>query len=220
MNPKVLLAACGNALKADVKPISSCDFYLLQCYTGYMRFFSYILLVLGILVLCGPAQAQEHAPLPPADDVPLSSPRDHMDDVPDAYIEEANAFYDECSASDLMSQYYNCECYSLAYLDKRIEMGPTVVRTSILSEIENECRDAVGAAGRAYMECLSKANMFKPGTDPEEYCECVANTYVDMMNTAAPRVSSRSIVRLQTYSYTACTNSQTGRPEVRFEDSR
>ncbi len=148
------------------------------------------------------AWAQESAPAPAAT-VPK---QDKMDKVPDEYIEEANSFYDECAGNYFMGQYYNCECLSLAYLDERIDGGPTMEASRIKQNITNECRDAIGAAGPIYQKCLQRANRFNYGTDPEIYCECVANTYVKTISRDAPSINSKSMVSYQSYAYNVCNN--------------
>lgn len=149
------------------------------------------------------AFAQDSAPAPAAETAP-AAPLEDLSKIPDEYFEEAEAFLAECDASYVMARYYNCDCASLAYLNTRIELGPYPNKSKILREIQGECRDAVGMAGELYDKCLRKANRFAPGTDPEKYCECVANSYVDMMNDLQPSVDSRTIVQFQTVAYSQC----------------
>ena len=140
-----------------------------------------------------------------AQDVTAPPPaQDSMDKVPDEYVEEAGQFYDMCSADTVRSQYFNCECLSLAYLDRRIEVGPTESASSIELSINKKCRDAVGAAGPVYQACLRRAYRFEPGTDPEKFCECVANGYVETMNQVQPEIDSRRMVQYQTQAYATC----------------
>jgi len=152
-------------------------------------------------------------------EVPSATQRapDSMDKVPDEYIEEAMAFYDVCAGDNVQNEYYNCECLSLAYLDERKKQGRLGTASSIRSAIINECRDAVGAAGSVYTNCLARANGFEPGTDPEKYCECVANTYVETLNKTTPRVNSTTIVSYQTMAYAACSNPNAEKPGMMFE---
>ena len=131
---------------------------------------------------------------------------DTLDDVPDEYIIEADQFYDSCQRNYSMKQYYNCECMSVAYLDERIAQGPLTPPSQIELSISSQCRDAVGAAGPTYNQCLSKANRFEPGTDPEKYCECVANSYVKLIDTYKPVIDSRSIVAFGVEAYSQCGN--------------
>ena len=134
--------------------------------------------------------------------------RDKMDDVPDEYIQEAVAYYEECESSHKINNYYNCECHSLAFLDERIKLGSSAPVSEIQQNINRQCRDAIGAAGPTYNECLRKANRFKAGTDPEKYCACVANTYVENVNRLAPGISSSSIVNFKTNAYITCNQKQ------------
>ena len=152
-----------------------------------------------------------------AQEVGNTSPQtsDEMANIPDEYIREADRIFNECQAQPTLNRYFNCECRSLAFLDKRIELGPFAEPTEIGLSIQNECRDAIGVAGDAYNECLNKANRFQtPGIDPEEYCSCVANSYVKTLNSVKPRINSYNIVQYQTMAYTACQ-----RPNARPEGS-
>ena len=150
-----------------------------------------------------PALAQEALTAPQTSEAPAQN-RDKMDDVPDEFIEEAIAYYEECESTHQLNNYYDCECLSLAYLDERVKLGPTISGSTIQFNIRKQCRDAIGSAGPTYSECLRKANRFQPGTDPEKYCECVANTYVKNMNRLAPGIGSTSIVNFKTNAYVTC----------------
>lgn len=144
-----------------------------------------------------PAQAQpEAAPHEP----------DDMDKIPDEYIEEAFEFQKQCSTDYSFNQYYNCECLSLAYLDERVKVGPTIPGSEIQLNIRDQCRDALNSAGQIYNGCIKKANRFAAGTDPETYCKCVTNTYIKNMNDFAPQINSNSIVQYQTQAYVYCRN--------------
>ena len=161
---------------------------------------------LFILMVCGasaflpamPAYAQSNA------QQPNSEQRDSLDEIPDEYLIEANDYYVECANNFTMQQYYNCECLSLAFLDKRIEVGPSVHASSLKFALRTECRDAINAAGPVYEDCLRAAYRFKRSVDPEKFCECVANTYVEAMNSAAPEINSRNIVSYQTFAHARC----------------
>ncbi|MEM7650620.1 MAG: hypothetical protein AAF204_00870, partial [Pseudomonadota bacterium] len=149
------------------------------------------------------AYAQE---LPvPASQAP-QVPADEVDELPDEYFEESSAFFDQCVADYNLSQYYNCECLSLALLDERIKQGPSVPTSTLRVNIQNQCRDSINAAGPLYQSCLAKANRFQPGTDPEKYCECVANSYVRTMDRLAPRISSQTMVALKSRAYVECNS--------------
>lgn len=161
-----------------------------------------VILAFLTLALSGLAGASFAQNLPvPADQQTSNIP---LEEIPDEYIDESLAFFDHCSGDHKLTKYYNCECLAAAYLDERIAKGPSVPASGIELAIGDKCRDTIGAAGPAYNDCLKKANRFPPGTDPEVYCECVANTYVKLMDRAAPDINSRSMVHYQTQSYVAC----------------
>lgn len=142
---------------------------------------------------------------------------DKMDQLPDDYIEEVMKFYDTCTLDPVQSAYYNCECLTVAYLDERKKQGPLGTQSSIRTAIIDKCKDAVGAAGDVYDSCLSKSSRFEAGTDPEKYCECVANTYVETINNTGPRINSTTIVGYQTMAYSACSNPDGPKPAMMYE---
>lgn len=154
-------------------------------------------LTLGVSALGQNSYAQE------ASSTSAAAP-DDMDKIPDEYIEEAHRYFNQCQSDYQMSQYLNCECSSVAFLDERIKRGPTMPYGEIILHISSQCRDAVGAAGQAYQTCIRKASRFKPGTDPEKFCECVANRYVKNINEFSTNIDSRTIVRYQGLAYIQC----------------
>ncbi|MCC6597192.1 MAG: hypothetical protein IT559_00135 [Alphaproteobacteria bacterium] len=129
-----------------------------------------------------------------------------MRTVPEKYLTEAMAFNDRCAADRNMTQYYDCQCLSLAYLKKRVTEGPIPPGSSISLSVLGECRDATQAAGTIYNACLNRAASFQPGTDPEIYCTCVANSYVRLMDGLRPPINSRTMVRYQTQAMVSCND--------------
>ncbi len=141
----------------------------------------------------------------------LAQAEDEYDEIPDEYIEEADAYFFTCQGDSIMSQYANCACMSSAMLRERVDMGPTVPQTRILNKITKECFDAIGSTGKIYDKCLRRASRFEAGTDPEKYCECVANTYVNAMNLQKPTIRSTSMTRFESYALSYCR-----RPDVQM----
>lgn len=129
-----------------------------------------------------------------------------MSKVPAEFLEEALAFNDQCAASDTMAQYYDCECLSFAFLKERVAQGSLPTGNAILLSIQGQCRDATLASGSAYDECLNGANLMEPGTDPEEFCACVANSYARLMDGIKPGINSGSMVRYKTQAMVSCRN--------------
>lgn len=127
-----------------------------------------------------------------------------MSKVPEAYLEEALAFNDKCAADPDMQKYYDCECLSFAFLNERVKQGKIPSGDSIFLRIQRQCRDATMVSGETYQECLNTAAQMEPGTDPEAYCTCVANTYVSLLDQIRPGIDSRNIVRYKVQSRVIC----------------
>lgn len=129
---------------------------------------------------------------------------DEYDKIPDEYIEEADNYFGICRQDYVTSQYLNCACMSTALLRERIERGPLIPQNRIVMDISDECFDAINTAGPTYEKCLRNAYTFKPGTDPEKYCECVANTYVKAMNLYKPTIRSSNMVKYEVFANSKC----------------
>ena len=145
----------------------------------------------------------------------LAAPQAYANDeeeIPEEYLQEADAFFTKCNNHHAMSKYLNCACMSATLLDERMENGPLVPQSNIRIRIEKECFDAINAAGPVYQECLKASYTFQPGTDPEKYCACVANTFVEAMNLQRPTIRSESINNFSVYAYTKCKNPSTTMP--------
>ena len=126
--------------------------------------------------------------------------------LPDEFIDEATEAYDKCNADNVQSKYYNCECLSSTLLEERIKAGPDPTASALMMNLslKNQCRDATGAAGDVYNKCLSMHGRMKPGTDPEKYCECVANEYAKAFDTLAPPINSTNMVNIQSMAMAGC----------------
>lgn len=173
-----------------------------------IRALSCLIFALMLLVPfgAGPAFAQQ---APPAGTGAAPGAPPAMSEVPDAYIDEAMAYYDTCQQRNVMNQYYDCKCLSVKFLDQRVARGPHVNRDEIARSLQSECRDPVGAAGPAYNECLKTASTMKPGTDPEKMCACVGNTYAKMIARDKPVIDSRSMVRYKSMARVICESPET-----------
>lgn len=167
----------------------------------WWSYFSFVFVMLLGLIFFGatsPAFAQNA--------VQVTSAPDKMDEIPDEYIEEAHQAFNDCAQDYSMNQYFNCECISVNFLDERVRRGSSPTSSEIFLNVKDQCRDAIGSVGIVYNDCLKSAYRFQPGTDPEEFCECVANTYVKNVNDFAPPIDSNHIVQYQTMAYTSCRN--------------
>ena len=128
--------------------------------------------------------------------------------LPDEFIEEATQAFDKCIADNVQSKYFNCECLSSSLLEERIKAGPDATTSSLMLNLslKKDCRDATGAAGDVYNNCLSMHGTMKPGTDPVKYCECVANEYAKAFDTLAPPINSTNMVNMQSMASRGCQN--------------
>jgi hypothetical protein len=179
------------------------DFTAGKWYHGdMMRVLGFFLLVLPFFSM--PVAAQETsvpAPVP----APAQAAVNPYADIPDEFIVEARAFYDLCSTTANMFQYYDCKCLAKKFLNKRIEVGPDISKQEITLSIEHECPDASEAAGYEYGQCLGQANLLPKGDIPtEDYCTCFANTYARLYENAGMGPSSTAFINLKARAYTMC----------------
>lgn len=125
-------------------------------------------------------------------------------DVKDEYIEEAQQFFARCSGDYTLSQYYDCECLSVRYLDARIAAGPSKNDNELLLTIKDKCLDGTMAAGEMYNSCITNGTIFPQGQDPEDYCACISNTYAKLFEKSGRAPSSRGAVELQSRAHMVC----------------
>ncbi len=140
--------------------------------------------------------AQESAP-PGVADNPYK-------DIPDAYFEEAAAFFRECTQKSRYYLYYNCACMEAHYLDKRIEFGPDAHSTSIINVLSKKCADATEASGSEYKQCLTDITAIPVGANAEDFCACYARTYADLFERYSPGTSSTIFVQIRSRALLTC----------------
>ena len=128
------------------------------------------------------------------------------ENVPDKYIQETRKVYQECAGNHTRSMFFDCKCFSMEFLDERIYRGPVPSTQQIEFSLQKECRDATGAAGYEYSECLRGAANMAPGTDPEEMCACYANRFAKLIDFQAPVLQSRTIRPFKLQAKMECTN--------------
>jgi hypothetical protein len=144
---------------------------------------------------------------------PQSPALDPYSDIPDEFITEARAFYQQCSTTAHLSQYYDCKCLATKFLDKRIEKGDEPTKGQIARLVQGECLDASGAAGYEYQRCLAQPSLVPSnGIPPEDYCACVGSTYARLYEGGGMRVSSSTFINLKSQAYVMCQN-----PELRSQ---
>jgi len=168
------------------------------------------LILTAVLVFFSPCAFAEELPLVPEDPPTLEQPEAKIDpfsqDIPDKFIEEAAQVQQKCESGYVLSQYFNCECRALKYLEERVRQGEFVEASQIEASIQNECRDSTMAAGMEYGDCLKQYTGLAKDQDPEEFCTCYANTYSDLMDRLKPYVRARTIVQIRTRALQTCSN--------------
>jgi len=126
-------------------------------------------------------------------------------DVPYHYLEEADKFHDRCQGDERLQNYYDCECLSVKFLDKRIEEGPGRDPNALLLAIDGECKEATYLAGATYTGCLRNGVTVLPkGKEMEEFCGCFANEYASLFEKSKRSPSSRLFTELQAQARTNC----------------
>lgn len=127
-----------------------------------------------------------------------------LEDIPDEYFEDMDRFHAECKTTSRYSRYYDCDCLSVAYLDKRLEVGLEVDRARILLNLEHNCFDATGAAGHHYNICMDNRNYHEDYVPREIYCECFANHVAKLYNTGNFDTGSEDSMTVQGAAYRRC----------------
>lgn len=158
-------------------------------------------LFLGAVFLCGPATvfAQESSVSAPSKTA-AEEPK-----IPDAYLNEADQFFNYCEATPRYRKFYNCECLAASFLNERINQGPDVPRSGIMLDIEKQCADGAEASAETFNACMDRPSLLPPGTDTVKYCECFANTYGKLYE-QNPGTGTKASIRLQSQAHLTCSN--------------
>lgn len=152
------------------------------------------------------AMAQEPATVAPLTTGSASDNSNPYDEVPDAYIEEADAVFEECTQTPRINRYYNCACLSVRFLDTRIERGTSASKSSIMLGLREECKDATEAAGNEYNQCMGMVPMLPLDVEPETYCECVANTFSTILEQSPVVPGAQTFYHVRTRAMLTCQN--------------
>lgn len=130
-----------------------------------------------------------------------------FDDIPEAYLAEAEEYRKHCQTRRLLNTYYNCDCMALEYLQTRIDDGPTVDKSKIMLKISKSgsCVDITNAAGAMYTECKSMAPLMPVKGNTEDFCSCVGTTYAKTFKAAGVTPSSQTMGRLQRRAVSECS---------------
>ena len=147
-------------------------------------------LLLTLLAPLAPAHAQSEpvGPPAPAGNAPLVdlSPGILLKkNIPqrepnEKELREANRVFEDCTANERESSYYDCQCMSLNFLQQRMNDvrdandRPTEAYF-FLTNARKACPNMAGIAGMAYTRCTAWAPRLY--ANPEQFCSCYANDY-------------------------------------------
>ncbi len=138
----------------------------------------------------------------PADPAYAQTQDENEEEIPKEYLEEMQEVYEQCESTMKLSQFYDCKCRALAFLDQRIELGPYAPDSYVQAQVKPGCADPVKVAGRYFNICL---NMIIPRgyLKPGQVCECFANEMARKFD-RTPVIGSRRLVAMQADAYTKC----------------
>lgn len=189
------------------------DLVTIECYDCGMKIyflsFAHILvftLFLGIFFNTSAVLAQASTAEPPIIGADKKDDSGNIDPtkLPDDYLQEYRKVLNDCRSTHIYNLYYDCGCYALRFLEKRVENGRGVPKQRIKSSLNEECRDATNAVGHEYNECLKTNTNMSAGTDPEELCACYANTYIRLVDSFKPRLQNRSLSQFKVRAKLQC----------------
>lgn len=128
--------------------------------------------------------------------------------VTDEQIEEAQSVYKYCEADYNYRSNYDCECLAAKYLDARVENGPILDRSTLITQVRGSCPNVVEKVGQQYSQCMSPMNdleIFMLVTQ-KEYCECYAREWTRNYNAVGgiPDTNMRSSINYRSSRY--CQN--------------
>lgn len=89
-------------------------------------------------------------------------------------LDEMQAVYDRCTRR-FHSQYLDCRCVAVKFLDQRMREGQEPPRRLLLNRVYDQCPATAAVAGKTYNRCLNWASMMR--RDFKRFCECYANHY-------------------------------------------
>ena len=135
---------------------------------------------------------------------PPQTSLDEDTSIPEAYIDEAETFYQYCEYEDRLRVHHDCECLAAQFLDKRIANGVQASRKSIMAKIDRECIDASEEAFNQYTQCKANTLLLPKKVDAETYCTCFGNEYAKIFETKRFEANAKNAVRAQTGAHSLC----------------
>ncbi len=175
-------------------------------------FLTVLFLILGTTSLPVMAQAlKPHNPnSPPIMAQPVKpstlSQSDVKDEeIPEEYLAEAQIILRSCDRDITLRQFKNCDCLASMFLDRRIA-DPKKSRIMILNSLSKECIDGADAAGETYLTCINSPPLITMHRSQENYCECVAKSYIDLFKNYGANMTSAVLMQVETEARIMCSD--------------
>ncbi len=119
------------------------------------------------------------------------------DDIPQAYLREANEVFEFCTKDQGFSINFDCQCYAAKFLSAREEHGKKVSKNQIMQDLKNNCRNVVGTTGNEYTNCMSVPVDIGMGDSitQKDYCECFAHEWARQYKHFDGNIDNRAVQR-------------------------
>lgn len=130
--------------------------------------------------------------------------REKMEEIPQAYLDEAQEFYDSCGSDLVYGTHYDCECLASKYLDERIEEGRFADSSLLKLNIAEQCPSEEKAAAFMYERCSKRGYMAPGRFEIEDYCSCLGNEYARLYSSFKLRFSPKLLINLQSRAMALC----------------
>jgi hypothetical protein len=97
-------------------------------------------------------------------------------DVQEELMEEADRAFNYCSGNYMLSNFYDCSCYTMTFMEERYEKGPEVPFIQLLQgDAIAECVFEPSIAGYIYTRCTTGAVMDSlTDKQVENMCQCAS----------------------------------------------
>jgi len=125
-----------------------------------------------------------------------------LSEIPDVILKEMDQIQKNCQENYFYSNFHDCRCIAIKFLDARIKSNPVRSKESVLNTVQNQCADEVAVAGFIYRGCSSYLS-YKAPEDFEGVCSCAAND-VARQYVRAPFANMRYIENLRRDAYVEC----------------
>jgi len=134
----------------------------------------------------------------------LTDKKEEAEQIPQDYLDEMQAFYEECESNYYLSGHHDCRCMASEYLDERIEQGRFADSSLIRLNVTKSCPSEERAAGYSYRSCFDNGYTVPEGYDVEAFCACTANQYARLFARSGQSFGPQLFIALQSEARQIC----------------